>query len=206
MTYSCSDFADGLFNKLVAIGAITSEDADNEDLSDNPALQADFAMAGIDRLVNVQKALIHYRKAIEKLAVRQGFSLQDGVFCEADERAKRALYALKTTDGEGEGAALSGNGPQDDVVACVLEADSQTVREFLVQDLVGDYDTPDDVPEWTWIQQNASYCHVRNGQSGIWEFVLNLSITFDDVPKRFQHVLDLARLDGISYCIFHQGT
>lgn len=85
-------------------------------------------------------------------------------------------------------------------------ATRQEVREVMMQDVVGDYDMPDQVPEWTWVEANASFGHLRNGLSGVWEFVLNLSRSFEDIPERLKPVIDGARKDHISYLIFHQGT
>lgn len=80
------------------------------------------------------------------------------------------------------------------------------IREVMMQDLVGDYDVPDDVPEWAWVEENASFSHVRNGQDGVWEFMLNLSRTFHDVPERIAPTLKQAVSDGVAYLVFHQGT
>lgn len=57
MTYSCSDFSDDVFAQLADIGAILPSEADHPDLDDNPSLQADFALKGIDRLQHARKAL-----------------------------------------------------------------------------------------------------------------------------------------------------
>lgn len=85
-------------------------------------------------------------------------------------------------------------------------ATAAEVREIQMQDVVGDYDTPDRVPEWAWIAANACFQHIHNGQDGVWEFVLNLSCTFSEVPETLKPVLAAAYRDQISYLIFHQGT
>lgn len=85
------------------------------------------------------------------------------------------------------------------------EAEKEIVRSIQMQDIVGEYDNPDDVKEWGWIKANASYTHVHHGQEGIWEFVLNLSRDFEDVPALLEPVLIEARSAGIGYLIFHQG-
>ena len=76
----------------------------------------------------------------------------------------------------------------------------------MMQDLVGDYDLPDTVVEWKWVADNASYHHRHNGQLGVYEFMLNLSRTFDDVPERLQAVLASSKQAGIAYLLVHQGT
>lgn len=86
------------------------------------------------------------------------------------------------------------------------DARVEKIGSVMLQDLVGDYDTPDMVPEWKWIEAAASYRHARNGGAGIWEFVLNLSCTFEDVPLKLQAVLLEAKRKHLAYLIIHQGT
>lgn len=83
---------------------------------------------------------------------------------------------------------------------------SEKVLSVLMQNIVGDYDTPDQVPEWYWVERVASYAHAKNGQDGIWEFVLNLSSGWDDIPDRLLPVISEAKACNIAYLIFHQGT
>lgn len=83
---------------------------------------------------------------------------------------------------------------------------AEEILEVQMQDFVGDYDTPETIPEWLWVAQNASFAHVRNGHDGVWEFVLNMTRTFEDVPQSLQALLSDASDKGISYIIFHQGT
>lgn len=80
------------------------------------------------------------------------------------------------------------------------------VMSVMMQDIVGDYDVPEEVPEWGWVEQKASYAHTRNGQSGVWEFVLNLSTDLQDAPARLVAVIDDARARQCAYLIIHQGT
>lgn len=91
------------------------------------------------------------------------------------------------------------------VNSCVVDSDEK-IRSILMQDMVGDYDTPDTVPEWAWIERAASYSHIQNGENGIWEFVLNLSKDWNDIPVRLLPTICEARADNISYLIVHQGT
>lgn len=81
----------------------------------------------------------------------------------------------------------------------------QLVCEVMMQDIVGDYVTPDEVPEWAWIEAQASFAHVDNSGAGVWEFMLNMSNDFKDVPTLLQPVLEAAKAQDISYLIFHQG-
>lgn len=75
-----------------------------------------------------------------------------------------------------------------------------------MQDLVGDYEAPERVTEWTWVQLNASYSHRENGRDGVWEFVLNLANSLADAPQRLKDVIDNARIAGAGYLLVHQGT
>lgn len=69
-----------------------------------------------------------------------------------------------------------------------------------------DYDTPDELKEWSWIQANASFQHIHNGESGVYEFVINMSKTFEDIPPTLQQHIAEAKTKRIAYLIFHQGT
>lgn len=82
----------------------------------------------------------------------------------------------------------------------------QKVLSMMMQDVVDDYDTPEKVPEWTWVEANASYVHSRNGKYGVWEFMLNLSCTFEGDPGRLAPVIAAARAEGAAYLVIHQGT
>lgn len=132
------------------------------------------------------------------------------------------------TYGEGEGLSLFEQSvqteaqvrkltglPYDDLLAQLGISDPpgkplfdapQKVLSVMVSDVVGDYDTPDQVPEWAWVETNASYVHGRNGNDGIWESILNLSRTFEGDPGRLTPVITAARTEGAAYLIIHQGT
>ena len=73
-------------------------------------------------------------------------------------------------------------------------------------DVVGEYNVPDEVSEWLWVERNACYEHNKNGESGIWDFVINLSSEFKDVPERLKAIIDGAQKNGTAYILFHQGT
>lgn len=95
-------------------------------------------------------------------------------------------------------AGYEGNGSMLDV--------SEAIVSIMMQEMVGDYDSPDTVPEWAWVENNASYVHANNGESGVWEFVLNLGNTWDDIPEKLQPVIAEARSKSIGYLLIHQGT
>ena len=87
------------------------------------------------------------------------------------------------------------------------------IGQVMMQDVIGDYDVPDDVPEWIWVQKVASFEHKDNADSGIWEFVVNLSLWIvrngqDEpaIPEKLVPVFNEAQAKGFQYLIFHQGT
>lgn len=80
------------------------------------------------------------------------------------------------------------------------------IAEVMMQDLVGDYEDPDKVPEWAWVLQNACFAHVKNGEAGIWEFILNLNMSLSDVPEKLAPVIAEARARACAYLLIHQGT
>lgn len=75
------------------------------------------------------------------------------------------------------------------------------IAHVMMQDIVGNYDDPSQVPECCWIEANASYSHRE-----VWEQILNLSATFDGVPEKLAPILKEARDKQLAYAIFHQGT
>lgn len=91
--------------------------------------------------------------------------------------------------------------------AARILTESTFIHEVLMQDIVGDYDTPDDVPEWTWIEEHASFKHVHNGvRDGIWEYILNLDLELANPPERLAPIIQAAREMGVSMLLIHQGT
>lgn len=83
----------------------------------------------------------------------------------------------------------------------------ETMASILMQDVVGDYDDPQQLPEWQWVEQHSSFAHRDNGEDGVWEFVINLSRSHAaEPPPRLLTVMDSARRRGVSYLLVHQGT
>jgi hypothetical protein len=62
------------------------------------------------------------------------------------------------------------------------------------------------VREWKWIEEVASFSHAKNGIDGIWDFVLNLSLDFRDVPEKLKPIIAEAKSKNLAYLIFNQGT
>jgi hypothetical protein len=75
-----------------------------------------------------------------------------------------------------------------------------------MQMIVGAYEVPETVAEWKWVERNASFKHTRLGQDGVWEYILNLSLTFEDTPDILKPFIEHAQSKGVGYFLFHQGT
>lgn len=117
-----------------------------------------------------------------------------------------------------------GNASLDDVFPVVSEGapaapvevkhDTLKVFEVMMQDIVGDYDVPDGIPEWEWVQRNAAFSHRRNGkEGGVWEFMVHSNILENDIvdihdpmPARLKPLFEKACIDNASWIMFHQGT
>lgn len=83
----------------------------------------------------------------------------------------------------------------------------EEIGSVMMQEVIGDYDVPNGIPEWAWVEDKSSFAHRRNGEpGGVWEFVLNLSNELGDVPDSLKPVLTEARAKHLAYLIFHQGT
>jgi len=80
------------------------------------------------------------------------------------------------------------------------------ILEILMSDIVGPYERPGDIPEWSWVEEHASFAHCQNGQFGVWEFVINLNCQLEDIPSRLAPIISKARESQIAYIVFHQGT
>ena len=80
-------------------------------------------------------------------------------------------------------------------------ATREEIASIQLSDLVGSYESPDDVPEWVWLAEHASFEHMDGN-----EFVLNTALDFSDAPARLKPIIKRARELAIAYIIFHQGT
>lgn len=72
--------------------------------------------------------------------------------------------------------------------------------------VVGEYENPDDVIEWNWVEHNASFTHKDNGKAGIWDFMLNIAVEHTNIPAKLLPVINSAKYKGYSYILFNQGT
>lgn len=67
MTYSCSDFTDEVFAELHRVGAISDAEYNDDDVTDNAGLQANYAFKGIGRLVEVRDAAAKAKQFMQEL-------------------------------------------------------------------------------------------------------------------------------------------
>ena len=86
---------------------------------------------------------------------------------------------------------------------------TQTILDVMMQDIVGDDDTPDFIDEWQWVKSISSFSHNENGDFGIWEFFVNVykvQHSGDRIPEKLLPVFEEAIKAGHSFVWFHQGT
>lgn len=101
---------------------------------------------------------------------------------------------------------LGQQGDRDDCQEIFPGAVRQEIASVMMQQVVGDYDDPGTVPEWQWLEKEASFAHHQNGTNGIYELVLNLALAFEFVPPKLRPVIEKAQAMGLAYLVFHQGT
>lgn len=82
------------------------------------------------------------------------------------------------------------------------------VYEINVPELI-EYDKPEDVAEWRWVVELASFSHQGNGtEPGVWEFMVyadRLRERLEDIPEIFlPEVRRALELDAV-WVMFHQG-
>jgi hypothetical protein len=64
MTYSCTDFAGSIQDKLTEVGALHPRDKEVDGYEDDPGAQATASLDAIDRLVEVRDAVLAHRAAL----------------------------------------------------------------------------------------------------------------------------------------------
>lgn len=77
-----------------------------------------------------------------------------------------------------------------------------------------DYDTPEALPEWQWIQEHARFAHCGNGdEDGVWEFMIYLSFhvgpeaseSKKNIPDRLRPFFAQAEACGAVWILFYQA-
>lgn len=90
-------------------------------------------------------------------------------------------------------------------------ATAQPVEKYLDVNLMDiiEYDEPETVPEWEWIEQHARWAHRGNGnEAGVWEFMVTVSTLENDaasIPATLKPFFDQAEAEGCIWIMFHQG-
>lgn len=101
---------------------------------------------------------------------------------------------------------------QETLVALARQASRMTVLEVCMPDVFGQTDVPEEIPEWSWIQQHGSFFHRGNNKEpGVWEFMVHIHHAWQEgkrvpgVPARLQPFFDEAQRIGAPWVMFHQG-
>lgn len=74
-----------------------------------------------------------------------------------------------------------------------------------------DYVDPETVPEIQWIVKNSSFICKHNGESGVYDYIFNLSMIDSYISSHGAPSLDMLvqlqalERDGYSYILFNQG-
>lgn len=83
------------------------------------------------------------------------------------------------------------------------------VLDVSMIDLVGDYDVPEQVVEWEWVEEHASFRHKGNGEDpGVWEHMVHCERAEsrkDSMPELLKPVFAHAKAAGAVWVLFHQG-
>tara|TARA_R110002033_G_scaffold135713_6_gene175487 strand:- start:34256 stop:34876 length:621 start_codon:yes stop_codon:yes gene_type:complete len=95
--------------------------------------------------------------------------------------------------------------PQQYLKLHTQPANLQSILDINMCDFF-DYSDADELPEWEWIEKNCSYDNRDNGESGINDYILNLSNEFDEIPQGFlTELINFANEREIAYILFNQG-
>lgn len=85
----------------------------------------------------------------------------------------------------------------------------QKIADVDMTHVIGEYGDPQNTVEWQWVHENASYPCKDNGESGVWDFVLNVGMFSDiealDIPEKLKQLIKSAYDNDISYILFNQG-
>lgn len=72
-----------------------------------------------------------------------------------------------------------------------------------------EYDTPETVPEWGWVEQHSRWQHLGNGEeAGVWEFMVPVSVFHEEaesVPPVLKPFFEQAALEECLWIMFNQG-
>lgn len=85
---------------------------------------------------------------------------------------------------------------------------SMKMQEFCMTDII-EYDVPNEVQEWMWVEAHATYEAISNNTEGVWDFIVNVDMILeanDDIPEALMPVFKEAQQKLIKYIVFNQNT
>lgn len=86
------------------------------------------------------------------------------------------------------------------------DANVETIVSVEMQSIIGEYVVPENMAEWDWVKAHATFAHTENNVGpGVYEFIINPHLTFEDVPEHLAPLFQAAREENKSYILFHQG-
>lgn len=154
MTYSACDFTEDVFSELHRVGAIYEAECRDENLDDNQSLAADYALAGITRLVEVKDSLVAYMRALADFAAAKGIPLKDGMLCAADERARKALANI-------EKRPFASQVPQPGTALYDELLEAAKAAGFRVEQGGDEATAPELVGKWWWTVARAGWSGIE---------------------------------------------
>jgi hypothetical protein len=84
------------------------------------------------------------------------------------------------------------------------------VFDLEMMDAVGEYDDPEEVEEWAWVEQNASYAHTDKEEFGAFDYILSLckfeGAGANDIPANLKPFFEQAAEQDCTYMMIHQGS
>jgi hypothetical protein len=91
--------------------------------------------------------------------------------------------------------------PSDPAVSLTLDV--------YMPDVVGHYDRAEDVPEWQWIADQASFAHLDN-RNAAYEFIVHVDEEmhpddYEAIPETLKPFFARAKREGIARICFHNG-
>jgi hypothetical protein len=85
------------------------------------------------------------------------------------------------------------------------------ILEVNLVNVLNEYDVPDDVLDWQWVEEHHSFAHRGNGvEGGVWEYLVHVEQMEDpdfveNIPATLRPFFELALEKGYAWVMFHQG-
>lgn len=168
-------------------------------VSDTPTLGSTTNVFGhataIDEYI---KSVVHLLDGLAEMiesgrltaaSIPDDFQLLHAAMSKLKVTTQRELGADKTVSQ----SVNIGNNAQSSSIELLPRATKMEILEVRLIDLIDDYTIPDEMPEWRWIKEHASFSHRGNGtEDGVWEFAINLASHLDNVPEKLLSVVNYA--------------